>query len=66
MKTKKILEAKDIEHLKQMQINNEVTSVEIVAVYSQRCHTIGRQLNLVTEEFYDEALELAAQKDKEL
>ena len=43
-----------------------MTSVDIVAVYSQRAHTIGRQLNLVTEEYYTEALEEARLKDIEL
>ena len=49
----------------QMQINKEVTSVEIVAVYSKRSYTIGRQLNLVTEEYYEEALKMAAERDRE-
>jgi amidase len=49
-----------------MQKALEVTSVEIVSVYAQRSHKIGRQLNLVTEEYYDEALAMAAQSDKKL
>ena len=65
-KVEKILNAKDVSSLRQMQINGEVTSVEIVAVYSQRCYSIGRKLNLVSEEYYDEALKMAEQKDKEL
>ncbi len=48
-----------------MQIKGEVTSVEIVSVYSQRCYTIGRKLNLVAEEYYQEALEIAKEKDLE-
>ncbi len=47
-----------------MQIRGEITSVEIVAVYAERCYTIGRRLNLVTEEYYDEALKEAAEKDR--
>lgn len=65
-KAEKILAAKTVEELVQMQIKKEVTSVEIVAVYSKRSHTIGRQLNLVTEEYYEEALKMAAERDREL
>ena len=49
-----------------MQIKGEVTSVDIVSTFAERCHTIGRQLNLVTEEYYDEAFLIAAERDKEL
>lgn len=65
-KTEKILNARDVEDLRQMQIRREVTSADIVAVYSHRAHTIGRQLNLVTEEYYSEALEEAKVRDAEL
>lgn len=65
-KTEKILLSKDVTELIQLQITQQVTSVDIVSVYSQRCHTIGRQLNLVTEEYYYEALLDAAEKDKQL
>ena len=65
-KTNKILNAKDVEELRKLQISREVTSADIVAVYSQRAHTIGRQLNLVTEEYYNEALIEAKKKDEEL
>lgn len=51
--------------LRQMQINREVTSVEIVSVYASRCHKIGRELNMVTEEYYDEGLQEAFERDKE-
>jgi Holliday junction resolvase-like predicted endonuclease len=59
-KTKKILEAANVSVLRDMQIKREVTSVDIVSVYSQRCFNIGRKLNLVSEEYYTEALEMAA------
>ena len=49
-----------------MQIKREVTSFEIVTVFSQRSYDIGRRLNLVTEEYYEEALIEAKEKDKEL
>ena len=48
-----------------MQIDQVVTSVEIVSTFAERCHTIGRKLNLVCEEYYNEALEIAAKRDKE-
>lgn len=59
-KTRKILNAADTGVLRDMQIKGEVSSLEIVAVYAKRCHTIGRSLNLVTEEYYDEAFKMAA------
>jgi hypothetical protein len=37
----------------------------LVTVFSERCYTIGRKLNLIAEEYYDEALEIAKEKDKE-
>ena len=43
-----------------------MTSEDLVNVYGKRCYTIGRKLNLVTEEFYKEGLEMAKIKDKEL
>ena len=64
-KVKKILGAKDVTQLREMQIRREITSQDIVSVYSHRCHTIGRSLNLVTEEYYDEALLMAKEKDAE-
>ena len=64
-KESKILEAKDLSTLRSLQITGEVTSVDLVSFYSKRCSTIGRQLNLITEEFYEEALEMAREKDAE-
>jgi hypothetical protein len=43
-----------------MLIKNEATSVDLVNVFGERCYTFGRKLNLVTEEFYEEALEIAS------
>jgi hypothetical protein len=66
-KTKKIVDAcGDVTMLRNMQINGEVTSVDIVSVFAQRCHTIGRKFNLVTEEYYYEALDEARVKDLHL
>ena len=48
-----------------MLLARECTSVDLVNVYGERCYTIGRSLNLVTEEFYNEGLLLAKTKDKE-
>lgn len=61
-KTKKILES-DVNQLRELQIKGEISSVEIVNVFAKRCHRIGRKLNLVTEEYYDEAIEMAKIKD---
>jgi Asp-tRNA(Asn)/Glu-tRNA(Gln) amidotransferase A subunit family amidase len=66
VKAEKILLAKDVNELIQLQLSKQVTSVDIVSVYAQRCHSIGRQLNLVTEEYYMEALIDAAEKDRQL
>ena len=65
-KGKKILAAcGDVALLRNLQINGEVSSVDIVSFFAQRCHTIGRKLNLVTEEYYNEALDEARYKDLE-
>ena len=40
-------------------------SVDLVNVFGKRCYTIGRQLNLITEENYEEALKEAADRDIE-
>jgi hypothetical protein len=64
-KVKKILEAADVTTLREMQIRGEVTSVEIVSVFAQRAHTIGRKFNYVTEEYYNEAFEEARLRDAE-
>ncbi|CDW81226.1 amidase family protein [Stylonychia lemnae] len=55
----------DVAQLRQLQIDGRVTSYEIVTVFAKRCHRIGRKLNLVTEEYYDEALLTAQDKDRE-
>ncbi len=41
------------------------TSVDLVNVYGSRCQTIGRELNLITEENYEEAMAEAKIKDTE-
>ncbi len=63
-KTKKILDAcGDVTMLRNMQINGEVSSVDLVSVFAQRCNKIGRKFNLITEEYYNEALDEARAKD---
>lgn len=47
-----------------MLINREVTSVELVSFYAKRCYEIGRKLNLLTGEYYKEALAIAKIKDQ--
>ena len=46
-------------------IKGSFTSVDLVNVYGKRCYTIGRKLNLTTEENFDEALSEAEIKDRE-
>ncbi len=53
----------DVMMLRNMQINGEVSSVDLVSVFAQRCNKIGRKLNLITEEYYNEALDEARVKD---
>ncbi len=63
-KTKKIVDAcGDVTMLRNMQINGEVSSVDLVSVFAQRCNKIGRKFNLITEEYYNEALDEARAKD---
>jgi hypothetical protein len=46
-----------------MLLKKEVSSVDLVNIYAERCYTIGRKLNLLTEEFYEEALAIATIRD---
>lgn len=49
------------EHL----LKESFSSVDLVNVFGRRCYTIGRWLNLITEEDYDNALKEAEIKDYE-
>lgn len=42
-----------------MVINEEVKIVSLVEIFAARCHVHGRRLNLITHDFYDEALDQA-------
>jgi len=64
-KVNRILEAPDVATMREMQIRGEVTSIEIVSVFAQRAHTIGRKFNYVSEEYYNEAFEDARLRDIE-
>lgn len=46
-------------------IKGSFTSVDLVNLFGQRCLSIGRQLCLTTEECFEQALELAKQRDQE-
>ena len=46
-------------------INGTFTSVDLVNLYGKRTFTIGRELNLTTEERFEEALMEARHRDKE-
>ena len=44
-------------------MKGEITSVDLVNVYGYRCQKYGRELNLITEENYEEAMEIAKLRD---
>ena len=44
-------------------LSGELTSFEIVSFYGDRCYKYGRKYNLLTEEYYEDALTLAKQRD---
>jgi len=46
-------------------MSGALTSVDLVNFYAARCYTIGRQLELTTEELFDEALIMAKHCDEE-
>jgi hypothetical protein len=54
-KNKKIANA-DVTTLKQLLLNGELTSVDLVTYFGLRCYDIGRKKNLHTEEYFEEAL----------
>lgn len=56
----------DMAGLRQGLFEGKFTSVDLVTVFGDRCQRIGRKLNLSTEENYIKALEMAAEKDKQL
>lgn len=55
----------DINQLKHGLIEGRFTSVDLVNVFADRCYRVGRSLCLSAQENFEEALVLAAQKDKE-
>ena len=55
----------DITQLKSGLIEGRFTSVDLVNVYADRCYRVGRSLCLSAQENFEEALDLAAIKDKE-
>ncbi|EGR34573.1 hypothetical protein IMG5_006590 [Ichthyophthirius multifiliis] len=44
--------------------NKEITSVDLVNIFSQRAQQIGQELNIITELNYTEAIQLAIQCDE--
>ena len=54
-----------VKELRSHLIKQTFTSVDLVHLFGYRCYTIGRELNLTTEENFYEALEEAEKKDKE-
>ena len=55
----------DVSGLHEMLMNKEVTSVQLVNIFGERCYTHGRRLCLLTEEFYEIALADAQAKDQQ-
>lgn len=55
----------DCTQMREELIKGTFTSVDLVHVFGDRCYRIARPLNLSTEELFDQALELARQRDLE-
>jgi Asp-tRNA(Asn)/Glu-tRNA(Gln) amidotransferase A subunit family amidase len=55
----------DVTQLRAGLIEGRFTSVDLVNVFADRCYRVGRKLNLSAQENFEEALELAKQKDLE-
>mmetsp|Transcript_51634 Transcript_51634/g.70924 ORF Transcript_51634/g.70924 Transcript_51634/m.70924 type:complete len:88 (+) Transcript_51634:260-523(+) len=49
-----------------MVITQKIQIRSLVEIFAARCYVHGRRLNLVTHEFYDEALKIAEAKQDEL
>mmetsp|Transcript_27474 Transcript_27474/g.20632 ORF Transcript_27474/g.20632 Transcript_27474/m.20632 type:complete len:87 (+) Transcript_27474:82-342(+) len=60
--TQRVL-ASDVSQLHEMLLRNEVSSYDLVNIFGKRCYEHGRRLNLVTEEYYELALQEARLKD---
>lgn len=58
----KILNA-DVSGLKKMLKNNEVSSKDLVMIFTHRCLTVGLKLNCLTEFNFDEAIAVAEKLD---
>jgi hypothetical protein len=43
----------------------DFTSVDLVNIFGNRCQEIGRNLCLTAEENFEDALKMAAERDKE-
>jgi len=43
--------------------NSQITSRQLVKIFTYRCITIGKLLNLITEVNYENAMELASKCD---
>ena len=47
-------------------VNGRVSCQQAVAVFSLRCFTHGRALNAVHQEYYEQAMQIARDKDDQL
>jgi hypothetical protein len=46
-------------------MESKYTSVDLVNYFGNRCQTLGREMCLTTEEFFESAMKLAAKCDVE-
>lgn len=65
-KLKDIILKSSIQQLVDGQFQKRFTSYQIVTVFSERAYRIGRKLWLTADECFEEALEMAKEKDKQL
>lgn len=65
VKNEDLILSLDVTQLKEHLLSGSFTSVDLVNVYAKRCYSIGRELCLITEENYEEALREAQIKDSE-
>jgi hypothetical protein len=59
------LKCMDVYQIRQALMEGKYTSKNLVNYFGNRCQTLGREMCLTTEEFFDSAMELAAKCDIE-
>ena len=61
-----IVKARSIGKLRELQIKGELTSEEIVTTYCERAWLKGKEMGLICDVYFNEALEMAQERDNEL